>query len=565
MCQVHNYGMVKVVSQQLRDADIPASQLTILDHHFGLIKTETLLLDKKDELREIIQLVDDELNSFIKNHEYHDVLGQLYVEFLRYANSDKGLGIVLTPPHITEFFADLAQVNSKSVVYDNCVGTGGFLISAMKRMIQDAKGNTRIEKKIKRSQLFGVELQPHIYPLAVSNMYIHQDGKSNVLLGSCFDADIVRFIKRKQPNVGFLNPPYKTDKKNDIEELEFVLNNLNCLIQGGTCIAIVPMQCALSCGGKIAETKKQIMEKHTLECVFSMPNELFTDSDVSVVSCIMMFTAHYPHPTNKQVYFGYYKDDGFVKRKGKGKGRIDAFGTWNDIKRKWLDGFMNKRNEPGFSTNKAVTFDMEWAAEAYMVTDYSDLANDDFIDAIKHYAVYGFMREKYPDADKSIIPKDAQVCLVELKDIFQVRSGNGLALIDMTIDDDGIPFVSRQDKNNGIAERVKQIDGIVPNPPNTLSVAVAGSVLATFFQPEPYYSAYHVFCLDPIATMTEIEMLLYAKIINSNKYKYNYGRQANKTLRSILIPDRAEVEAICRKLTPPSKDVRAFLSDVWYN
>ena len=224
--------MVDVVLQQLRDAKIPPDRLPILNHHFSFIKVETLLLRKENELRDIIQLVDDELNSFIKNHEYQDVLGRLYVEFLRYANSDTGLGIVLTPPHITEFFADLAQVNSKSIVYDNCVGTGGFLISAMKRMVRDAKGYRRLENKIKRSHLFGIEQQSNIYPLAVSNMYIHQDGKSNVRLGSCFDTDIIKFIKRKKPNVGFLNPPYKAEK-NDIEELEFVLNNLNCLCQGG--------------------------------------------------------------------------------------------------------------------------------------------------------------------------------------------------------------------------------------------------------------------------------------------------------------------------------------------
>jgi Type I restriction modification DNA specificity domain len=33
-----------------------------------------------------------------------------------------------------------------------------------------------------------------------------------------------------------------------------------------------------------------------------------------------------------------------------------------------------------------------------------------------------------------------------------------------------------------------------------------------------------------------VEMLFYAKCITVNKYKYNYGRQANKTLKDILIP-----------------------------
>lgn len=379
--------MVGVVSQQLRDANIPADQLTILEHHFGTIKTQTLLLQKENELRDIIQLVDDELNSFIKNHEYQDVLGRLYVEFLRYANSDKGLGIVLTPPHITEFFTDLAQVNSKSIVYDNCAGTGGFLISAMKRMVLDAAGNRRTERKIKRSQLFGVELQSNIYPLAISNMYIHQDGKSNIILGSCFDPKVIRSIKRKKPNVGLLNPPYKADKKTDIEELEFVLNNLDCLCQGGICVAILPMQCALTSSSKISQLKHQIMEKHTLEAVFSMPNELFFNSKTSVVSCVMVFTAHRPHPADKEVYLGYYKDDGFVKNKV--TGRSDAHGRWAGIKSDWLRCFANRESVSKLSVKTKLGANDEWCAEAYMETDYSTLSKEDFKKTLREYVAFG--------------------------------------------------------------------------------------------------------------------------------------------------------------------------------
>jgi len=58
-------------------------------------------------------------------------------------------------------------------------------------------------------------------------------------------------VKSKKPTVGFLNPPYKADKKTDTDELEFILNNLDCLVDGGTCVAIVPMQSALAQTGKV--------------------------------------------------------------------------------------------------------------------------------------------------------------------------------------------------------------------------------------------------------------------------------------------------------------------------
>ncbi len=89
----------------------------------------------------------------------------------------------MTPPHITELFSEIAYVNKASVVLDTCTGTGGFLISAMKNMIRDAGGNEEKERHIKQSQIVGVEFQHDIYSLLCSNMYIHGDGRSNLMKG----------------------------------------------------------------------------------------------------------------------------------------------------------------------------------------------------------------------------------------------------------------------------------------------------------------------------------------------------------------------------------------------
>jgi len=379
-------SLIQTVSDELESANITGKKLENLNTQFSFIKTDTSLSKKENVLKEIIDEIDENINVFIKTHRYFDVLGQLYIEFLRYANSDKGLGIVLTPPHITELFADLAQVNKNSIAYDNCTGTGGFLISAMKKMIADAKGDETKIKEIKSKQLIGTEYQSHIFALAVSNMYIHQDGKTNIINGSCFDEEITEEVKSKKPTVGFLNPPYKSNKKTDTDELEFILNNLECLVDGGTCVAIVPMQSALATSGKVLELKKKLLEKHTLQAVLSMPDELFFNSKVGVVSCVMVFTAHRPHPNHKETYFGYYKNDGFVKRKT--KGRIDAYGKWQEIKEKWLANFENRKNEAGFSVNQIITADMEWAAEAYMKTDYSNLKDENFENTILNYVTF---------------------------------------------------------------------------------------------------------------------------------------------------------------------------------
>ncbi len=378
--------LVDTVEMEFKNSSIQDKKLSIVKARFEFIKTDTSLSTIDGVLKEIITDINDNINSFVRTHRYFDVLGQLYVEFLRYANSDKGLGIVLTPPHITEFMAELAEVNKNSIVYDNCTGTGGFLVSAMNLMINDAKDNLDLIKNIKQHQLIGVEYQAHIFALACSNMFIHQDGKSSILNGSCFDKSIMDQVKTYKPNVGLLNPPYKADKKNDVEELEFIVNNLECIEQGGRCVAIVPMSSALAQKGKILQLKKKLLDKHTLEAVLSMPDELFFNSNVGVISCIMVFTAKRPHPLNKKTFFGYFKDDGFEKRKM--KGRVDIKDKWKSIKEKWTETYMNRQNIAGLSVNQVVKAEDEWCAEAYMETDYTALAKKDFIKSVKEFVYF---------------------------------------------------------------------------------------------------------------------------------------------------------------------------------
>ena len=319
-------------------------------------------------------------------------MGQFYIEFLKYANNDKGLGIVLTPPHITDFFSDLAIVNQNSVIFDNCAGTGGFLISAMKKMVLDAQQDEMKIKEIHEKQIIGVEYQDDIYALICSNMYIHGDGKSSIVHGDCFDEKVIEKIKKmRKPNIGFLNPPYKTEKT-DPYELEFILNNISLLQKDGTCIAIVPMRCALAQKGKELELKSKILKTNTLEAVFSMPDELFINSDAGTVTCVMVIKAHQPHPENYETYFGYFKDDGFIKRKPTGRG--DYLNKWGDVKKEWLYNFRNKKEIPGHSIKRCVNADDEWCVETYMETDYSTITKEDFVKTVKEFVVFQEMNLK---------------------------------------------------------------------------------------------------------------------------------------------------------------------------
>lgn len=130
--------------------------------------------------------------------------------------------------------------------------------------------------------------------------------------------------------------------------------------------------------------------------------------------------------------------------------------------------------------------------------------------------------------------------LVKLSEIFDIKYGNSLELINLeqckSTDYGAISFVSRTEKNNGVSAFVYELIDIELNPAHTLSVAVGGSVLSTFYQPKPFYTGYHILVLSPKKQMSVVEMLFYSKCISANKYRYSYGRQANKTLKDLLIP-----------------------------
>lgn len=129
----------------------------------------------------------------------------------------------------------------------------------------------------------------------------------------------------------------------------------------------------------------------------------------------------------------------------------------------------------------------------------------------------------------------------KLSDIFNCWYGVNLELINCHVSKNGIPFVSRTSNNNGVVARVEPIPGIESNPAHTLSFASGGSVLSCFYQDEEYYSGRDLFILSPIEPMTKNEMLLYSYIISSNKYRYNYGRQANKTFRDLILPELSDL------------------------
>jgi len=131
--------------------------------------------------------------------------------------------------------------------------------------------------------------------------------------------------------------------------------------------------------------------------------------------------------------------------------------------------------------------------------------------------------------------------LIKLSELFDVKYGVNLELNKLKQcsknDKNAVNFVSRTEQSNGVSAIVTKIDSIEPIPAGTISVAAGGSVMASFLQPEPYYSGRDLYYLTAKNDMSDGEKVFYCLCIRANKYRYNYGRQANKTLKDLMLPE----------------------------
>ncbi len=377
-----------------------ASKLTILNKKvLGDQDIENLTYA---ELKDILSYIDCNVVPYIndKSTAGQDLLNLFFTTFNKYVGkSDRNQAF--TPDHICDFMSKAVGVNKNSRVLDPCCGSGSFLVRAMTDAMDDCETEEERDT-VKKEQIFGIEYEDGAFGLASTNMLIHGDGNSNVIHASMFDKG--QWITDNGINIVLMNPPYNATKKccdpqftktwspNQKEDpskglhfVEFIARHVSkpCKMA-----VLLPMQAAIGNSSEIKEYKKKMLDSYTLDAVFSLPNEMFYPG-ASAVACCMIFDLSQKHErANRETFFGYFKDDKFVKRKGLGRvERTDTDGNslWLKTEELWLDLYRNRRVVPGLSVMHKVTWQDEWLAEAYMETDYSTLSADDFQKTINDY------------------------------------------------------------------------------------------------------------------------------------------------------------------------------------
>ncbi|MCX7546833.1 N-6 DNA methylase [Xanthomarina sp. F1114] len=544
-------GMLDAIVRVLNSFDVRNKQSIIKE--FNKILNEPIfkqkVIKRKKEEKETIQIVKEDFIDYLFKNVHPlikledagvDVLGKFYTEFIRYAGSSQKQGLVLTPTHVTSLFCDLANISDDTVIYDPCCGSGSFLISAMKEMLKLADGDSAKKKTIKSSQLVGVERRPDMFSYACTNMMFRGDGKSNIYNGDCFNHEEV--IKANHsPDVVFLNPPYDVGNAG---QMEFIEHGLKVVAdKKGIVIGIVQVSCAIKNEKNLIAIKKRLLQNHTLKAVISMPNELFYP--VAANTCIMVWQANIPNDDN-ETWFGYLKDDGFEKRKN--RGRLDFRKRWDLIKSEFVRIYKNRKEIPGTSIQKLVSGKDEWIAEAYLKTDYTSLTQNLFENKIKDYISFKVKRNFTPVEIEPFDEVPFELDILKWKE-FQYGGNDGIFKIlngyynrkPEHTENGNVPFIGATENNNGVTQYYSLFDIENHNKDersadhdierkifkkNCITITNNGSVGYAFYQDTDFTCSHdvNVILLKNKEWNPYIAMFI-CTIVELEQYRWDFGRK----------------------------------------
>lgn len=168
--------------------------------------------------------------------------------------------------------------------------------------------------------------------------------------------------------------------------------------------------------------------------------------------------------------------------------------------------------------------------------------------------------------------------MTPLNKLFDVTYGNKLdlnKLSALSTTEGGINFVGRSSQNHGVSGCVEPLAGLPPYEAGLITVALGGSrLLSAFVQEAPFYTAQNVAVLRPKIPMTFQQKLYMCLAIRHNRFRYSaFGREANRTLRTLLVPELAdfpswvgEVEQLsaeCMATAAVERQTQPLKPDTW--
>lgn len=457
------------------------------------------------KIRKIYSHVKDDILPYYDSQYQIDFTGRLFNTLNAWVKVPDGNlnDVVLTPRYVCELMAKLCQVNMNSYVWDYATGSAGFLISAMKLMIDDAKKQLKgapdqRDKKIgeiKASQLLGIEKLPDIYILAVLNMILMEDGSANILNKNSltdYDGNYEQGENNGKPfpaDVFLLNPPY-SEKGKGFVFVEKALKKMS----GGRAAILIQENAG---SGKGLPYTKRILEHNKLLASIHMPDIFKGKSNVQ--TAIYLFEIGKRHALDDMVTFIDFTEDGYTRtNRRKSSQRVNLRDTNHAAERyqEIVDIVLGKKQKTHYFDDYTIksTINLkgkDWLYSQHVEID-TDLEDADFCNVVDNYIKWerGKRRQNVFYQDFSDV-EELRAKFYEnggtfktkcLKDLFEIKANPQLDKGYFKFSEKSkYPYFTRTEKNNGILGYVDYLDDEHLIKGNSLAI---GMIAMQFFYME---------------------------------------------------------------------------------
>jgi type I restriction-modification system DNA methylase subunit len=367
----------------------------------------------------------DKLNSLDLSQTEYDVLGNAYEEVIQDIMTGKVLGQFFTQPLVKKMMVKLInpQIHPDGKI-DTCgdptMGTGGFLITYLQYILQQATAkNIKPDWDfIKTEGLYGKELEPDTYQLAVSNMLI----SSGHMFENLDRGDSIREpITRKFDNI-LANPPFgiKGLKYDDFQsplKCEYVPiktdNAVSLFIQAiiymlkinGKCAVVLPdgQDLFSKSNNTLIAIREYLMKTCDLKEIIYLPSGIFTYT--SIKTCVFYFVKKRESSDVLETKINISKtqketgrDYKFSKTHQTTKVKFYDYNPYEDVKNLLVEVPIDKIASNSYSLNYTEYMkdetDEEQYEEGVIVKTLGEVCK--FLPKSKRQASYGEKQGKYP-------------------------------------------------------------------------------------------------------------------------------------------------------------------------
>lgn len=334
---------------------------------------------------EVLGLFLKEINYFDYSHP--EELGNAYEYLLSVMGSQGDAGQFRTPRHIIDFMVDAVDPTMEDKVLDPACGTGGFLVSAYKHILEQHSGKnkekplTPDQRKNLMGNFEGYDIDPGMVRIAQVNMYLHQFKGPKI-----YNYDTLTMEERWNDKFSVIlaNPPFMSPKggvsthskfsiQSSRSEVLFVDYIMNHLRPNGRAGIIVPEGVIFQSGTSYKQLRKNLVEDG-LNAVISLPSGVFQPYS-GVKTSILLFDNEIAKQ-KKEILFIKIENDGFDLGSNKRPINKNDLPDALDILNKWKNGKKVKSDKVVYVERKKIaeTDDYNLSGDRYRTaTDYSNV------------------------------------------------------------------------------------------------------------------------------------------------------------------------------------------------